>query len=44
VYYRSLPFSAKRNATKVSEKSVMTTLSFDADGTLWDFPSVIPLT
>ncbi len=27
--------------TKVSEKSVITTISFDADGTLWDFPSVM---
>jgi len=25
----------------VSEKSVITTISFDADGTLWDFPSVM---
>jgi len=41
VYHRSLPFSAKRNVTKVSEKSVITTISFDADGTLWDFPSVM---
>src|SRR5437588_191335 len=40
-YHRSLPFSAKRNVTKVSEKSVITTISFDADGTLWDFPSVM---
>jgi len=41
VYHRSLPFSAKRNATKVSEKPVITIISFDADGTLWDFPSVM---
>lgn len=40
-HHRSLPFSAKRNAMKVSEKSVITTISFDADGTLWDFSSVM---
>ena len=38
---RGCPCLARQNAAKGGEKSVIAAISFDADGTLWDFSSVM---